>query len=94
LQQLIEAKMKGLTIKPRTAPTPSPVIDLMAAVKRSLTQETPAPKRAVAAKAKPTKAAPDRRQAALLLPLSGRRSRKGEAATEPSTSASRRRKKA
>ena len=30
LQQLIEAKTKGLTIKPRAVSTPSPVIDLMA----------------------------------------------------------------
>jgi hypothetical protein len=34
LQQLIEAKTKGLTIKPRAVSTPSPVIDLMAALKR------------------------------------------------------------
>jgi DNA end-binding protein Ku len=36
LQQLIEAKMKGVTIEPRAVSTPSPVIDLMAALKRSL----------------------------------------------------------
>ena len=29
LQQLIEAKMKGVTIEPSTVSTPSPVIDLM-----------------------------------------------------------------
>src|SRR5205807_7095666 len=40
LQQLIEAKTKGLTIKPRAVSTPSPVIDLMAALKRSLAQGT------------------------------------------------------
>src|ERR1700736_5961749 len=39
LQQLIEAKTKGLTIKPRAVSTRSPVIDLMAALKRSLAQE-------------------------------------------------------
>jgi hypothetical protein len=39
LQQLIEAKMKGVTIEPRTVSTPSPVIDLMAALKRGLAQE-------------------------------------------------------
>jgi DNA end-binding protein Ku len=39
LQQLIEAKTKGLTIKSRAVSTPSPVIDLMAALKRSLAQE-------------------------------------------------------
>jgi DNA end-binding protein Ku len=36
LRELIEAKMKGLTIKPREATEPPPVIDLMATLKRSL----------------------------------------------------------
>jgi hypothetical protein len=31
LRQLIEAKMKGLTIKPQEASKPSPVADLMPA---------------------------------------------------------------
>jgi DNA end-binding protein Ku len=31
LRELIEAKMKGLTVKPREIAAPSPVIDLMAA---------------------------------------------------------------
>ena len=48
LRQLVEAKMKGLTIKPRAVSTPTPVIDLMAALKRSLAQETPTAKRATA----------------------------------------------
>jgi hypothetical protein len=43
LQQLIEAKMKGVTIEPRAVSTPSPVIDLMAAPKRSLAQEPSGP---------------------------------------------------
>jgi hypothetical protein len=43
LQQLIEAKMKGVTIEPRAVSTPSPVIDLMAALKRSLAQEPSTP---------------------------------------------------
>jgi hypothetical protein len=34
--------MKGLIIKPKVVPMPSPVIALMAALKRSLAQETPA----------------------------------------------------
>src|SRR5947209_18504254 len=44
LRELIEAKMKGLPIKPREISTPAPVIDLMAALKRSLVQEPPAAK--------------------------------------------------
>jgi hypothetical protein len=41
LRELIEAKMKGVAIKPRAFSTPAPVIDLMAALKRSLGQEAP-----------------------------------------------------
>src|SRR6476620_3453729 len=43
LQQLIEAKMKGVTIEPRTGSTPSPVIDVMAGLKRGLAQESVRP---------------------------------------------------
>jgi non-homologous end joining protein Ku len=45
LRDLIEAKMKGLTLKPGEIAAPPPVIDLMAALKRSLAQEAPASKR-------------------------------------------------
>jgi DNA end-binding protein Ku len=93
LRELIEAKMKGLTIKPRAARTPAPVIDLMVALKRSLAQETPAAKRA-ATKSRSTKAKPDRRQAALLLPLTGGQKRQIEPATTPSVGRTSRRKKA
>jgi hypothetical protein len=44
LQHPIEAKMKGLAIKPRAASTPTPVIDLVAALKRSLAEEAPTPR--------------------------------------------------
>ncbi len=92
LRELIEAKTKGLPIKPREVSAPAPVIDLMAALKRSLVQEPPA---AEAAKTKKRgKAAPDRRQRALLLPVSGGRKKKEERATEPAPVATRGRKKA
>jgi DNA end-binding protein Ku len=42
LRELIQAKMKGVAIKPEAVSAPPPVIDLMAALKRSLTQEAPA----------------------------------------------------
>jgi hypothetical protein len=64
----------------------------MAALKRSLVQEPPAVK--VAKTNKRAKAAPDRRQRALLLPVSGGRKKKEERATGPATSAARGRKKA
>jgi DNA end-binding protein Ku len=82
LQQLIEAKMKGLTIKPLPLSTPSPVIDLMAALKRSLAQEPSAPEQR-AAKSKRAKQIPDRRQPALLLPLAGNRRTKRRLSAEP-----------
>ena len=92
LRELIEAKMKGLPIKPREVSAPAPVIDLMAALKRSLVQEPPAAN--LAKTKKRAKAAPDRRQRALLLPVSGGRKDTVKPATEPTTVASRGRKKA
>ena len=94
LRQLIEAKMKGLAIRPRAVSTPSPVIDLMAALKRSLADEAPTPKGTAATPERRNKTAPDRRQAALLLPLSGRSKRKGGRSAEPTTIGTRRRRKA
>jgi DNA end-binding protein Ku len=74
LRALIEAKLKGLPIKPREVITAPPVIDLMAALKRSLAQDTPAISRTTAKK-KQVRAAADRRQRTLLLPVAGGRTR-------------------
>jgi DNA end-binding protein Ku len=87
LRELIEAKIKGLPVKAGPAIQPPQVLDLMAALKRSLAQETgesPAkPKR---------KAVADRRQRNLLLPVpGGAREKQATAVTRVST---RRRKKA
>lgn len=85
LRDLIEAKIKGLPVRPKRIVSPPPVVDLMAALKRSLAQETaPAqPKR---------KAAADRRQASLLLPVSGKK--KETATPAPAKAPAQRRRKA
>ena len=62
LQQLIEAKTKGLTITPRAVSTPTPVIDLMAALKRSLAQEPSAPEQETAKRRRTTARATSRRR--------------------------------
>ena len=86
LRELIEAKMKGLPVRPKEISKPPPVVDLMAALKRSLAQETGA-----AAKPK-RRAAVDRRQTSPLLPVSGKkRTEKSRPAADP---AAQRRKKA
>jgi len=92
LRELIEAKMKGLPIKPQEVATPAPVIDLMAALKRSLAQEMPVAK--VATPKKRARAVLDRRQRSLLLPVSGGGTRKEAVTVEPGTTAAKRRKKA
>jgi DNA end-binding protein Ku len=93
LRELIEAKVKGLPIKPRAVPEPSPVIDLMAALKRSLEREAPA-KSARAKTEKRAKAVADRRQPSLLLPVSRGREGKESPANQQITATTRRRKKA
>jgi DNA end-binding protein Ku len=91
LRELIEAEMKGLPVKPKEIAAP-PAIDLMAALKRSLAQQTPASKRTEGARRKANKTAPDRRQATLLLPVAG--GWKREPAAAPATPASRPRNRA
>jgi DNA end-binding protein Ku len=90
LRELIEAKIKGLPIKSREVPAPASVIDLMAALKRSLVLEPAAAKGGKTNKR--AKATPDRRQRALLLPVSGGRKKREERGTEPAVTEKRRRK--
>jgi DNA end-binding protein Ku len=93
LRTLIEAKLKGLPGKPRQVTTPPPVIDLMAALKRSLAQDAPAIS-GMTATGKRARPAAERRQRSLLLPVAGSRTRGEEAVTKPATNAIRPRKKA
>src|SRR5215467_2277084 len=92
LRGLIEAKLKGVAIRPQAVSTPPPVIDLMAALKRSLAQEISVTGSASARerRAKPTA---DRRQRSLLLPVAGGGRRKAKPAIDPAA-AIRPRKKA
>ena len=86
LKELIEAKMKGLPVKAKPPSEAAPVVDLMAALKRSLAQESGEPGQMRKRKA----AAGDRRQRTLLLPLSSN----GRPKAAPATARDRSRKKA
>ncbi len=101
LHELIEAKVKGLPREKRpTAEEPSNVIDLMAALKKSLASRAGAEQEPAGA-AKPKRGrAQDRRQASMLLPVEGggrkaaAAQRREERAEEEAPSKSRKRRKA
>jgi hypothetical protein len=70
--------MRGLPLKAKPVVAPSSVVDLMSALKRSLAQETGKPE------TRPRrKAAADRRQTNLLLPMNDR----GAGTSKPATTA-------
>jgi DNA end-binding protein Ku len=94
LRELVDSKLNGTARAPREVAEPPKVINLMEALKRSLAKEA----EGEGAKAKRAKA-PDRRQPALLMPVSGgrekRRQKTAEPATEPApATAPKRRRKA
>src|SRR6202008_2955450 len=94
LQQLIAAKMKGLTFKPREIAAPPPVIDLMAALKRSLAQEASGSKRVASAPKKANKTRPGQPHRPLFLPFRGGPNGKPRPAPGPASPGLRRRSRA
>ena|ERR1700730_3892791 len=80
LRELVDSKLNGTVTAPREVAEPPKVINLMDALnlKRNLAKE------AEGAKPKRVKA-PDRRQPALLMPVSGGREKRREKTAEPAT---------
>ena len=98
LHELVAQKTKGQGVTPQEVAEPPKVINLMDALKRSLAQEEkePSPAKEAAAKSGRAPSAADRRQRALLLPVSGGGRKKEEAPAEeaPAPRATSRRRKA
>ncbi len=94
LRALIEAKMKGLPVKPQSVETPAPVVDLMSALRLSLAAENPDQGARAPVGARRVRSAGDRRQKTLLLPLPGAKKASRPAESVTPASAARRRKKA
>jgi DNA end-binding protein Ku len=92
LRALIGAKLKGVPIKPKTVPEPAPVVDLMTALKRSVAREAEAanPRQTAGRQSKTV----ERRQPALLLPLSGSQNPRRGSASAPAATPAKRRKNA
>jgi DNA end-binding protein Ku len=84
LHTLVESKTKGLARAPRAVEEPPKVVNLMDALKKSLAAEgsaaAPRGEKAEGKRAKAPAKAPDRRQVAMLLPVSGGGKKKTAAA--------------
>jgi hypothetical protein len=80
-------KTKGLPITQCAVADPPKVINLMEASKRSLAQDSePEPRAAAGTKPARAKVAADRRQRALMLPVSGGREKTDAAVAKPAAS--------